>query len=152
MESTMRIFRIFFIVGVGILFTLNVSAAEIAGLWQSHDDEGKPTGYIRIVEEDAVYKGVIEKGLETDKEEKYCTACKGDRKGQKLVGMTMMKGVVAKGNDSYQGTEILDPFSGNTYRVKLKLQDAGQTLEVRGYIGVSLFGRTQVWKRAENGK
>jgi uncharacterized protein (DUF2147 family) len=59
---------------------------------------------------------------------------------------------VAKGDNHYQGTEILDPFSGNTYRVKLKLKDLGETLEVRGYVGFSLFGRTQIWKRVESGQ
>lgn len=135
-----------------MLFTVVSVASDLKGLWLTHDDDGKPTGYVRIIEVDGVYQGVIEKGLETDKEEKYCTACKGELKGQKLVGMTMMKGVVDEGDGRYQGTEILDPFSGNTYRVKLKLKDAGQTLDVRGYIGVSLFGRTQTWKRAKNGK
>lgn len=129
-----------------VLFTTN-AFADIAGLWQTRDDDGKPTGYVKIINENAVYRGVIEKGLEKDKEEKYCAACKDERKGKRLIGMTILKGVVDKGNGSYQGTEILDPFSGNTYRVKLKLKEAGEALEVRGYVGVSLFGRTQTWYR-----
>lgn len=148
----MRMLRRLMFFVISMFFTVNVAASELAGLWLAHDDEAKPTGYIRIVEENAIFSGVIEKGLETDKEEQYCTACKGERKGQKLVGMTMMKGVVDKGNGRYQGTEILDPFSGHTYRVKLKLKESAQSLEVRGYVGVSLFGRTQVWKRIESGK
>lgn len=121
------------------------------GLWKTHDDKGVATGYVRINEENGILTGVIEKGLETDKEEKYCHACKDERKDQRLIGLTMLKNVRAKG-DAYEGSEILDPFSGNTYRVKLKLKDAGETLEVRGYIGMSLFGRTQIWKRVENGQ
>lgn len=132
------------------LMTVSANGSQLspAGLWKTHDDKGKPTGYVRMLEENGVYTGVIEKGLETDKEDKYCTACKDERKDQKLVGMTMMKNVKANGG-SYEGTEILDPFSGNTYRVKLKLKDAGQKMEVRGFVGVSLFGRTQIWERAE---
>lgn len=131
------------------LFVQVAHAQDIAGLWLTHDDDGNPKGYVRILEESGVYKGVIEKGLKEDSEEKYCTACKDERKDQRMRGMTIIKGVVDKGNGSYQGKEILDPFSGNTYRVKLKLKEAGQLLEVRGYVGVSLFGRTQTWKRAE---
>lgn len=119
-----------------------------AGLWKTHDDKGKPTGYVRVQENDGVFTGVIEKGLDTDKEEKYCTACKDERKGQRLIGMTMMKNVKVKG-EVYEGSEILDPFSGNTYKVKLTLKEAGNKMEVRGFIGVSLFGRTQVWERVE---
>jgi uncharacterized protein (DUF2147 family) len=56
--------------------------------------------------------------------------------------------VKAKG-DVFEGTEILDPFSGNTYRVKLTLKEQGQKMDVRGFVGLSLFGRTQVWERVE---
>ena len=122
--------------------------ATPAGLWKTLDDDGKPTGYVRIEVVQDIYTGVIEKGLPTDKDEKYCTACKDERKDQKLVGMTMMKNVKAKG-DAFEGSEILDPFTGNTYRVKLTLKEGGKKMEVRGFIGISLFGRTQVWERAE---
>lgn len=137
---------------IGILFSCHVFANDITGLWKAHDDQGEPTGYIRIMENNDEYIGVIEKGLPSDKKDKICTACKKERKNQKLIGMVMMKGVVAKGGGRYSGSEILDPFSGNTYRVKLQLKDAGQRLLVRGYVGMSLFGRTQEWRRAENGQ
>ncbi len=129
-------------------FAWAVDAASPAGLWKTLDDKGKPTGYVRINEAQGIYTGVIEKGLENEKQEEFCTACKDERKDQKLIGMMMMKNVKAKG-DAYEGTEILDPFSGNTYRVKLTLKEAGKKLEVRGFIGLSLFGRTQIWQRAE---
>ncbi len=137
---------------MALCLTMPAVANQLQGLWLSHDDNGKPTGYINILEENGVYKGVIEKGLDSDKEEKFCTACRDERKGKRLIGMTVLKEVMKKSNNNYQGAEILDPFSGNTYRVKLTLKDEGQTLDVRGYVGVSLFGRTQTWKRAENGK
>ena len=134
-----------------ILFAAFAHATEPispAGLWKTHDDKGAPTGFVRVTENQGVFTGVIEKGLETDTEEQYCTACKDARKDQKLVGMTVMKNVKAKG-ETYEGTEILDPFSGNTYRVKLTLKDAGKKMEVRGFVGLSLFGRTQVWQRTD---
>lgn len=137
---------------MALCLTTPAVANELQGLWLSHDDNGKPTGYINILEENGLYKGVIEKGLDSDKEEKFCTACRDERKGKRLIGMTVLKEVMKKSNNNYQGAEILDPFSGNTYRVKLTLKDEGQTLDVRGYVGVSLFGRTQTWRRAENGK
>jgi uncharacterized protein (DUF2147 family) len=134
-----------------LMSSLGVNANNaILGMWLAHNDQGKPTGYIHIVEENGEYRGYIAKGLETDKEEKYCEACKDERKGQKLVGMTVSSGVKAKGN-GYEGKEILDPFSGNTYRVKLSLKSE-EKLEVRGFIGLSLFGRTQVWERMQNGQ
>lgn len=137
---------------ISLCFSLTVLADDLAGLWLTHDDDDKPTGFVRITQQGDVFSGKVEKGLPSDKEEKYCDACKGARKGQRLIGMTILKGVQSQGNGAYVGEEILDPFSGNTYRVKLKLKDAGQLLAVRGYIGVSLFGRTQIWRRAEDGK
>ncbi len=119
-----------------------------AGVWLAHDDDGQPTGYIKIIEHQGIYTGYIKKGLPTDKIEEVCTACKDERKNQKLIGMVMMKNVRAAG-DVFMGDEILDPFSGNTYRVKLTMIDR-QKMEVRGFIGVSLLGRTQVWERIEN--
>jgi uncharacterized protein (DUF2147 family) len=152
MESIMKALKRYLLFAIALCLTVRAVASELEGVWLSHDDNDKPTGYIKIIEENGVYKGVIEKGLESDKEEKFCTACKDERQGKRLIGMTMLKGVVEKGDGSFQGTEILDPFSGDTYRVKLKLKDEGQTLDVRGYIGVSLFGRTQTWRRVENGE
>jgi len=118
------------------------------GLWKAHDDKGKPTGFIRVTEDGGVLNGKIERGLPEEKEARFCLACQDERKNQPLVGMIMMKGVKAKA-DYFEGDEILDPFSGNTYRVKLKLKEQGKKMEVRGFVGLSLFGRTQVWERVE---
>jgi uncharacterized protein (DUF2147 family) len=137
-----------------ILFVNPAMAASLnmpTGLWLAHDDEGKPTGFIRITEKAGIYTGVIEKGLPEITEEQFCTACKGDKKDQPLIGMVIIKNVKVKGN-ALIGDEILDPFTGKTYRVKLSLQEGGQQMEVRGFIGFSLFGRTQIWKRAQNGQ
>lgn len=132
-------------------FVLNARANSIVGLWKTHDDAGKPTGYVRIIESDGVYKGVIEKGLDPNQAEQFCTACQDERKDQPLIGMVMMKDVVAN-NNGFEGKEILDPFSGHTYRVKLKIKEAGKLLEVRGFVGLSIFGRTQIWRRATDGQ
>jgi len=52
-----------------------------------------------------------------------------------------------RSNDEWTGGEILDPVSGKTYRAKLKLIDHGEKLVVRGYLGFSMFGRSQTWIR-----
>jgi uncharacterized protein (DUF2147 family) len=51
--------------------------------------------------------------------------------------------------DEWSGGEILDPETGKTYRAKMRLLDGGRKLIVRGYIGFSLFGRSQTWLRAD---
>lgn len=132
------------------LFAANLLAAAgdtPVGLWQARDDEGKPTGYIRITEREGTLRGTVERGLPGDTE-KFCTACQDRRKNQPLLGMEILSGLRRDGG-SYTGGEILDPFSGNSYRARLTLLDQGRRLEVRGYVGVSLFGRTQIWTREE---
>lgn len=131
--------------------TVQATNPTPAGLWKAYNDDGQPTGFIKISESQGVYTGVVEKGLPTDTEEKYCTLCEDDRKDQRLIGMTVLKNV-QKNGDTFEGEEILDPFSGNTYRVKLTLKDAGKKMEVRGFVGFSLFGRTQIWEHAESGQ
>jgi uncharacterized protein (DUF2147 family) len=91
----------------------------------------------------------VEKGLlSTDTGEAVCDKCTDERKGQKIIGMTIVKGIKQKG-DAYEGGEILDPDNGKTYRCKMKVLESGKKLEVRGFIGISLFGRSQTWLREE---
>lgn len=138
---------------IAIMLVANVviaSESTPAGLWKSIDDKtGKPRSLIRITENDGEYSAVVEKGLlATDTGEAVCDKCTDERKGQKIVGMTIVKGIKKKG-DNYEGGEILDPDNGKTYKCKMKLDSTGSKLEVRGFIGVSLFGRSQTWLREE---
>lgn len=120
------------------------------GLWKSIDDNsGKPRSLIRITENHGEYSAVIEKGLlATDTADAVCDKCTDARKGKRIIGMTIVEGIKLKG-DNYEGGEILDPENGKTYRCKMTLDETGNKLEVRGYIGISLFGRSQIWTREE---
>ncbi len=126
------------------------AAATPAGLWKSIDDKsGKPRSLIRIQEHNNEYTATIEKGLlATDTPDAVCDKCSDERKGQRIVGMTIVKGIKLKDNE-YEGGEILDPENGKTYRCLMKLDSSGNKLEVRGYIGISLIGRSQIWTREE---
>jgi uncharacterized protein (DUF2147 family) len=132
------------------LCTHTALAATPAGLWKSIDDKsGKPRSLIRINENNGAYSAVIEKGLlATDTGDAVCDKCTDERKGQKIIGMTIVKGLKEK-DGVYEGGEILDPDNGKTYKCKMKLDASGNKLEVRGFIGISLFGRSQTWTREE---
>lgn len=121
-----------------------------AGLWKTIDDAtGKPRSLIRISEHNGEFSAVVEKGLrETDTGEAVCDKCKDERKGKKIIGMTIAKGLKQNGN-KYEGGEILDPENGKTYKCKMTLDESGNNLEVRGFIGISLIGRSQTWHRVE---
>ena len=125
-------------------------ASSPVGLWRTIDDNtGKARSLVRIVEKGGVYEGRVEQLLDRqpdDDPDGLCRMCEGQRKDKPILGMTILWGLIRDG-DQYTGGEILDPKNGKTYRAKMKLLDGGRQLEVRGFIGVSLFGRSQVWIR-----
>ena len=128
-------------------------AAELSpsGLWRTIDDRtGKPRGLVRITEVNGRYQGKLEKIFPQPGEDPdpKCDKCSGLRRDQPVIGMTILWDLTKQGEE-YQGGEALDPENGKTYRAKAKLEDGGKTLHVRGFIGISLLGRTQVWVREE---
>ena len=126
-------------------------AASPVGAWKTIDDKtGKPKALVRITEEGGVLTGKIEKLFRAPSEEQNptCAKCEGARKDQPIIGMTILSGLKKEGND-YTGGEILDPAAGKTYKSKAALKDNGAKLEVRGYIGAPMFGRSQTWVREQ---
>jgi len=123
------------------------------GLWRTIDDEtGKDRSLLRIVDVGGALEGRIEKTLTRlpdDDPDGLCRKCPGARKDQPIVGMTILSGLRKDGENVWARGEILDPGNGKTYRCKVKLIDGGRKLEVRGFIGVSLLGRTQIWIREQ---
>ncbi len=120
------------------------------GLWKTIDDAtDKPRSLIRISDKNGELIATFEKGLlPSDSPNDVCEQCTAERKGKPLIGMVIMDGMKAKG-DVFEGGHILDPDNGEIYKCKIKLDSTGKQLEVRGFIGVSLFGRSQTWMREE---
>ena len=127
-------------------------SATPVGLWRTIDDEtGKERSLVRITEANGVYDGKVEKVLNRqpdDDPDDLCRICEGWRKDQPIVGMQILWGF-RKDGDQYSGGEILDPENGKIYRAKMKLMRDGTRLEVRGFIGIPLLGRSQTWIRAQ---
>lgn len=123
-----------------------------AGLWRTIDDKtGKERSLVRITGANGVYEGKVEKiltRLPDDDPDHLCRKCEGERKDKPVIGMTILWGLRQDG-DHYAGGEILDPKNGKIYRAKMTMLDGGKKLEVRGYIGISLLGRSQMWRREQ---
>jgi len=122
-----------------------------AGLWKTIDDDTKAEkSLVRITDAGGVYTGKVEKIL-TDKPDAKCTECTDARKDQPIQGMVILREIKQDASDKalWVGGDILDPNNGKTYKVRLKPVDGGKKLEVRGYIGAPLLGRTQTWIRVE---
>jgi uncharacterized protein (DUF2147 family) len=122
------------------------------GLWRTIDDDGKTEkSTVRITVANGALSGKVEHITDPAKADEKCTECKDERKDKPIVGMTIINDVKQDADDpqTWGGGIILDPASGKTYKVRIKTIENGKKLEVRGYIGSPVFGRTQTWIRAE---
>jgi uncharacterized protein (DUF2147 family) len=117
------------------------------GLWKTFDDKtGKPRTLVRIYLQDGRYHGRIEQSFTPDAATRVCSACADERKNQPILGLLIIRNMTLHDAD-YGGGDILDPESGSVYRCKFHLEKDGTALVVRGFIGLSLFGRSQTWQR-----
>jgi len=130
---------------------LAFAQATPVGLWKTIDDDGKTAkSLVRISEQGGTLTGSIDKLLDpTAPPDARCDKCSDDRKDKPVLGLQIIRGVKPDGDGLWDHGEILDPNNGKTYRTRLKPVDGGKKLEVRGYIGAPLFGRTQTWVRVE---
>jgi uncharacterized protein (DUF2147 family) len=114
------------------------------GLWQTINERGEPEALVRITEVDGELRGHIVRVYSppAPSANPLCELCPGELKGKPVVGMQILR---AQGGEG----EILDPDEGRVYRCALTLLEGGAKLEVRGYVGISLLGRSQVWLRAK---
>ena len=141
--------------GLALVFAAGAVMAQAttpAGLWKTVDDNTKKEkSLVRIVETNGVFSGKVEKFLDpATAPDAVCKDCSDERKGQPILGMTIIRNVKASGDKGvFGGGDILDPNNGKVYKVKLTPIDNGTKLEVRGFIGFSLLGRTQTWSRVE---
>lgn len=123
--------------------------ATPVGSWTTIDDDtGKPKSVVEIYEaRSGELAGRVVEVLQSEQgDNPICSECKGDRKNQPVEGMVIMWGLERDG-DVWEGGKILDPANGKVYSVKLTPIDGGEKLEVRGFVGFSLLGRTQTWQR-----
>ena len=135
------------------LITFTAYAADLSplGLWKTIDDTtGEARGLVLIREVNGKYEGRIEKIFPKpgDEPNSKCDKCAGVRHDQPVIGMTILWNLTKQGEE-YQGGQILDPENGKIYSARMKLIDNGQKLDVRGFIGFSLLGRSQIWIRAD---
>jgi uncharacterized protein (DUF2147 family) len=130
---------------------LHTRAAEptAAGLWEQVDEKsGKAESWFKITEHNGVYEGVIVKiFFKPGEDENWkCDKCEGADRGRPVLGLTLVKGMQRNGL-TYENGTIMDPRDGSVYRALMRLTPDGSKLEVRGYLGLALFGRSQVWNR-----
>ncbi|MDN5397604.1 MAG: DUF2147 domain-containing protein [Chryseobacterium sp.] len=122
-----------------------LSFAQIEGKWKTIDDETKQAKSVVEIykKSDGKYYGKVSQLL-IKPADPNCSSCKDDRKGKPILGMEIIRGLKKEG-DEFTGGTITDPKLGKTY--KCTITKSGDKLNVRGYMGVSVFGRTQIWDK-----
>jgi uncharacterized protein (DUF2147 family) len=134
-------------------FALHAGAfaqATPVGLWKTIDDETKQEkSLVRVVDSGGTLSGKVEKIADPAKQDSKCDKCTDERKDKPVLGMLIVRNVKqsTEDNEIWDGGDILDPNNGKVYRLRLKPQDGGKVLQVRGYIGP--FFRNQTWLRVE---
>lgn len=119
---------------------------SILGKWKTIDDEtGKEKAIVELYEKNEKVFGKIIEILQPENKLKKCDLCEGEDKNKPILGMIVVKDLSKMGTD-YANGKILDPKNGKTYRCKISLSEKN-VLMVRGYTGLSLFGRSQTWVR-----
>jgi uncharacterized protein (DUF2147 family) len=133
-----------------VLTPVRASDTSPVGRWVTISDKThKPSGVIEIKLDHGTLKGIVVEQLNrpANLPPSMCRKCEGALKDAPILGMTIMWGLTNDGGAVWDNGSILDPNTGETYSAKVEIEDGGQKLLVRGYLGISLLGRSQEWIR-----
>lgn len=149
-KSTLGLFT-----GLLLISTQIFANPSIVGKWRNIDDQtGFSKGVVEIYQnKDGSFNGKVTEITPhpgyTPKE--FCDKCPGADRNRAIIGMDVLRNFKISPQNplEFTGGMILDPTSGKLYKSKLRLNSTGRRLNLRGYIGIEIIGRSQTWIRIE---
>ena len=136
---------------VNFLFAKESSNLRVEGYWTTINDvDNMPRSVIQIYKTKGTIEGRIIKIYPRSGDHDFCVHCPEPMKNKPIKGLKILWGLKQDSNLAWSGGKILDPKKGKVYKCKMSLDQTGKKLNVRGYIGISLFGRTQTWIRRKS--
>jgi uncharacterized protein (DUF2147 family) len=115
------------------------------GRWQVVNSDGSSGGKVDTYLTDGKLFGRVTEVRPGRTPKDVCDKCSGEYKNQLILGMVIMRNFHPEGEDWADGT-VVDPENGKEY--KGKIWAVGKdSLKMRGYVGISLLGRTETWTR-----
>jgi uncharacterized protein (DUF2147 family) len=136
----------------GLLYAAGAAGQELSaklsnaiGHWQVVNSDGTPGGKVETYLENGQLFGRVTEVRPGRTPKDVCDKCSGEFKNQPILGMVNMRSFHAEGDDWVGGT-VIDPENGKEYRGKIWTVGA-DGLRMRGFVGISLLGRTESWVR-----
>jgi hypothetical protein len=121
----------------------------VNGFWEQIDPgSGEVGGWFLMYERDGQFQGALVRAFNKPGEPVFatCAKCPDDQKNAPMIGLVIIKNMQRRGLQ-YENGNILDPRDGSIYKAKMEMSPDGQKLNVRGFLGLEIFGQTQTWRR-----
>ncbi|AUC84468.1 DUF2147 domain-containing protein [Polaribacter sp. ALD11] len=130
-----------------VVISISINAQTIFGKWNSKNDDGNVDSVLEIYKKDGKAYAKVVEIMNPARKKALCVDCEGEYKDKPILGLNILSGL-KKDGDEWSDGQIIDPRNGKVYKCYIKLVKPNK-LKLRGFIGLSVFGKTNYWERVK---